>query len=119
MSVKNVKFDKLAYKNTTNPMDRWIIIEISKTSQEVIKLMNSYEIAVSVRKIIALIENIRNWYLKFNRDRFKGQCGDVEWIYSTSVLNWVITNFIKLLSPFAPFITEEINISLKKLNETD
>jgi isoleucyl-tRNA synthetase len=119
MSVNNVQFDKNAYKTTLNPMDKWIMVDISNTSKEVIKMMNSYEIAPSVRKIISQIENIRNWYLKFNRDRFKGKCGSEEWVCSTSVLNWVIMNFITLLAPFTPFITEEIRIKLNKLNNID
>ncbi len=119
MDVNLVKFDRNAYRNTTNSMDKWILINISKISHEVIILMNSYEVALSVRKIISLIEDIRNWYLKFNRDRLKGKCGNADWICSTSVLNWAIINFIKLLAPFAPFISQEINISLRKLNEPD
>jgi isoleucyl-tRNA synthetase len=116
MSVNGVQFDINAYKNTTNAMDRWIMKSISQTAFSVIEMMNSYEIASAVRKIIAQIENIRNWYLKFNRDRFKGKCGNEEWIQSTSVLNWVIMNFIKILAPFAPFVTEEIKIKLNNLN---
>jgi len=119
MNVNKIQFDVNAYRDTVNAMDRWIMVDISNTSQEVIKMMNSYEISFAVRKIIAQIENIRNWYLKFNRDRFKGKCGNDEWIHSTSVLNWVIMNFIKILAPFAPFIAEEIRTKLSKLNNSN
>jgi isoleucyl-tRNA synthetase len=119
MDLNGIQFDMNAYHNTINAMDRWIMVDISNTSQEVIKMMNSYEIAPAVRKIVDQIENIRNWYLKFNRDRFKGKCGNDEWIYSTSVLNWVIMNFITILAPFAPFVTEEIKTKLSKLNNSD
>lgn len=117
MNLNGINFDINAYKNATNAMDRWIMVDISNTANEVIRMMNSYENAPAVRKIVAQIENIRNWYLKFNRDRFKGKCGNEEWIQSTSVLNWVIMNFIKILAPFAPFVSEDIKMKLRQLNQ--
>ncbi len=119
MKLNGIEFDFDAYKNATNAMDRWIMKDISNTAFDVIRMMNSYEITMAVRKIISQIENIRNWYLKFNRDRFKGKCGNEEWIQSTSVLNWVLMNFIKMLAPFAPFVSEEIRVKLEQLNKVE
>lgn len=119
MKINNVVFDKDAYKTTTNAMDKWIMVDISQTAQEIIHLMNSYDISASAKKIIQEIENIRNWYLKFNRDRLKGKWGVDEWVTSTSVLNWVIMNFITLIAPFTPFIAEEIRDNIKELNQSD
>lgn len=117
--LNNVKFDKYAYKNATNAMDCWIMVHLSNEANKIISQLNNYEIAKSVRNIIDLIEDITNWYIKFNRDRLKGKCGNNDWIVSTSVLNYIITSYVKLLAPFAPFITTQIYDELKHLNNVD
>lgn len=119
MNLNGIEFNLNAYKNATNAMDCWIMKDISNTAFDVKRMLNSYDITSSVRKIIFQIENIRNWYLKFNRDRFKGKCGNDEWIQSTSVLYWVLMNFIKMIAPFAPFISEEIRIKLIKFEKSN
>jgi isoleucyl-tRNA synthetase len=104
----NVNFNILAYQQTTNPMDKWILLNINNIQSQVITLMDNYQIAKATRIIIELIEDITNWYVKFNRDRLKGKAGNEEWIISTSVLFQVIKQYIILLAPFAPFLSQSI-----------
>ena len=101
-----VDFDKNAYIKSDNPMDLWIMNHINQTGYEVTKLMEQYDITRASRKIMDLIEDITNWYLKFNRDRLKGKCGNNDWSVSTSVLSYVIHKYLIMLTPFAPFITQ-------------
>jgi isoleucyl-tRNA synthetase len=103
--LKNIIFDKDCWKQATNPMDCWIISYVNNIGNQVIKLMDSYQIAKAVRLVIDLVDDITNWYIKFNRDRMKGKCGNQDWIMSTSVLNYILQTFGKMLTPFAPFIT--------------
>ena len=114
----NIVFDKKAYShNIENPMDIWIMHHIQNSGAQVIKYMDVYNVSKAVRIIIDLIEDITNWYLKLNRDRLKGKCGNDEWIKSTSVLTYVITSYVQMLSPFAPFIAEKIYRELEHLHE--
>ena len=115
--VQNILFDKNAYKNATNAMDCWIMVHIGSIANEVKTQMDKYNLSKSVRMIVDLIEDITNWYLKFNRDRLKGKCGDEEWIMSTSVLNYIIKTYSILLAPFAPLISSEIYNDIKHLND--
>jgi isoleucyl-tRNA synthetase len=112
----NVIFDKFAFLNTKNPMDLWIMQHINQTGYEVTKLMRNFDVARATRKLIDLIEDITNWYLKFNRDRLKGKCGNEEWIKSTSVFAYVIHKYLIMLTPFAPFITQT---QYDRLNQSD
>jgi isoleucyl-tRNA synthetase len=105
----NVEFNYNAFQNTDNPMDIWIIQHINNTGNQIKKLMDKYMISKSSRMCLDLIEDITNWYLKFNRDRLKGKCGNNEWIVSTSVLNHIINKYILILAPFAPFISQYIH----------
>ena len=104
--IHNVIFDKFAFLNTKNPMDLWIMQHINQTGYDVTQFMRNFDVAKATRKIIDLIEDITNWYLKFNRDRLKGKCGNDEWIKSTSVFAYIIHKFLIMLTPFAPFITQ-------------
>jgi isoleucyl-tRNA synthetase len=114
--INNVEFDEYMYKTTTNPMDCWIITHITKKITEIINHMNKYEISKSVKIVVELIDDIANWYIKFNRDRLKGKCGNDEWKMSTSVLKYIIKMYIKIFHPFAPFVTKKISDDIKFIN---
>lgn len=105
-----VTFDILAYQanHLLTPMDKWILQHMYNIHKQVIIYMNNYQISKATRTIINTIEDISNWYLKFNRDRLKGKCGNEDWIISTSTLFHVIYKYIVILAPFAPFITQII-----------
>jgi isoleucyl-tRNA synthetase len=67
-----------------------------------------------------MIEDITNWYVKFNRDRLKGKHGEREWIISTSVLYHIIIKYCILIAPFAPFFAQMIYTALSaRVNSTD
>ncbi len=102
--LKCVTFVDNAWKTALNPMDCWIISYVNNIGNQVIKLMDNYQVAKSVRLIIDLVDDITNWYIKFNRDRIKGKHGNQEWIMSTSVLAYILKTFGKMLTPFAPFL---------------
>jgi isoleucyl-tRNA synthetase len=118
-----VTFNHLAYQQTTNSMDKWIMLHVNNTIQQIVKEMNNFQIARSARQVIDMIEDITNWYLKFNRDRLKGKLGDKhnnsEWVISTSVLYQVIKRYIIVMAPFAPFISQWIYSQLDTIHENN
>jgi isoleucyl-tRNA synthetase len=118
-----ITFNHLAYQQTTNSMDKWIILHINDTIHKVVHNMNTYQFARSARQIIDMIEDITNWYVKFNRDRLKGKLGDKhnnsEWVISTSVLYQVFKRYIIVLAPFAPFISQWIYSCLDSIHTND
>jgi len=60
------------------------------------------------------VDELTNWYIRLNRKRFwKGEM-DNDKISAYQTLYEVLLNFSKLISPFAPFISEEIYQSLKE-----
>lgn len=115
---QQIQFDILAYQQTNNPMDKWIIQHTNNIQLQVIKFMDGYQISKATRMILDLIEDITNWYLKFNRDRLKGKSSTSDWIISTSTLYQVIKQFIILLAPFAPFITQSIYKQLQQIDSS-
>jgi isoleucyl-tRNA synthetase len=51
---------------------------------------------------------MNNWYIRFNRDRFKGVRGVDDTVYALNTLFEALLTFNLALAPFAPFITEKI-----------
>ena len=108
MGHNGIVFDKSAYSRTTNPMDKWIIQYMNTCTTTITNWMDNFDICRTVRKLIEMIEDISNWYLKFNRDRLKGKNDIEEWQISLSTLYIVINKYITLIAPFAPFYSQYI-----------
>jgi isoleucyl-tRNA synthetase len=90
-------------------MDKWIICYMNNLSQELIIGMDAdYNLSKAVRSLLDGVENITNWYLKFNRDRLKGKVGVNDWRVASSVLFQVIRKWCILIAPFAPFFSQWI-----------
>ena len=97
-------------------MDKWIICYMNNLTNEIVSAMdNHFNLAKSVRALLDGVENITNWYLKFNRDRLKGKAGANDWCIASSVLFQVIRKWCILAAPFAPFFSQWI---YQQLNPT-
>lgn len=63
-----------------------------------------------VPRLLLVIDNLTNWYIRFNRKRLKGQAGlgveDTKEALNTLLL--VLFTAVRALAPFTPFITEHI-----------
>ncbi|CAG8736950.1 7974_t:CDS:2, partial [Acaulospora colombiana] len=62
-------------KKSSNVMDRWILA----CTQSLIKFMRgemeAYRLYTVVPRLLGLIEQLTNWYVRFNRKRLKGENG--------------------------------------------
>jgi isoleucyl-tRNA synthetase len=111
----------LEYQQTEvlGAMDKWIIYYMNNLTQELIHDMDmDYNLAKATRAIIDGVENITNWYLKFNRDRLKGKVGVDDWLVSSSILFQVIRKWCILIAPFAPLFSQWIYQQQSKYNTT-
>ena len=111
----------LEYQQTEvlGAMDKWIIYYMNNLTQELIHDMDiDYNLSKAARAIIDGVENITNWYLKFNRDRLKGKVGVDEWLVSSSILFQVIRKWCILIAPFAPLFSQWIYQQQSKYNTT-
>jgi isoleucyl-tRNA synthetase len=75
--------------------------------------MESYRLYTVVSELLGFLDKLTNWYIRLNRGRIKGDFGDEDCVNSLNVLFSTLLNLILLLSPFIPFITEEIYQNLK------
>jgi isoleucyl-tRNA synthetase len=58
-----------------NVMDRWILARCQSLIRLVATEMAAYRLYTIVPRLLDLIDELTNWYIRFNRSRFKGQLG--------------------------------------------
>ncbi|MCQ2399491.1 MAG: class I tRNA ligase family protein, partial [Clostridia bacterium] len=91
-----------------NSADKWIIAKLNKAVREVTVNMDKYELGIACAKLYDFVWNdFCDWYIELTKPVLYGD--DEEKRTSTvSVLVHVLTETVKRLHPFVPFITEEI-----------
>lgn len=67
-----------------------------------------YRLYTVVPRLLDLIDNTTNWYIRFNRKRLKGELGLDDTQHALNTLFEVLFTLVKGLAPFTPFITETI-----------
>ena len=98
----------------SNILDRWIINKTGLLLQNISKDFDMYTINGVSAKIIEYIEQLTNWYVKMARERLKGtsNSGTEDWKQSIQTLLFVLLQFIKIVAPIMPFISETIYLML-------
>lgn len=60
---------------SSNVMDRWILARCQSLIKLVQEEMSAYRLYTVVPSLLALIDELTNWYIRFNRRRLKGENG--------------------------------------------
>lgn len=108
--------------NTTvsdNSMDRWILSFTQSLLAFVHEEMRSYRLYTVTPRLVKFVDNLTNWYVRFNRKRLKGDAGVDECQRSLETLYNVLLSMVRVMAPFTPFITETMYQNLKKVLVTD
>ena len=106
--MMNLTVDKNELPEKLEIEDKWILSKLNDVVKEVCENMDSFELGVAAAKIYDFIwDSYCDWYIELTKPRLNG--GDKEARLSAQkVLLYVLTEILKLLHPFMPFITEEI-----------
>ncbi len=86
----------------THVMDRWIVSRTSSLVNAVTTAMNAYDTVTSIRVINEFVTDLSTWYVRRSRSRIKDEK------IAASVLVWVLDRLVRVMAPFAPFVTERI-----------
>ena len=89
-------------------MDKWIISKLNTLVEEVDKKLEEYDIISAALAIEDFTDELSNWYVRRNRERFWAQELNDEKIGAYVTLYKVLTTLVKISAPFVPFVTEEI-----------
>ncbi|WP_094547769.1 valine--tRNA ligase [Petroclostridium xylanilyticum] len=88
--------------------DKWILSRYNNLVKEVTDNLDKFELGIAVQKLYDFIwDEFCDWYIELVKPRLydKQSTSRLEAQY---VLTYVLSNTLKLLHPFMPFITEEI-----------
>ena len=88
--------------------DRWILSQLTRTSIEVDNAFKDYNFSQAARCLYEFYwGQFCDWYIEMSKGDLYGADAKARDLTSM-VLYYVQTNFLKLLHPFMPFITEKI-----------
>ncbi|MCL1925440.1 MAG: valine--tRNA ligase [Defluviitaleaceae bacterium] len=93
------------------PSDRWLISKLNKIINEVTENMEKYEFGLALETLYGFIwEDYCDYYIEMSKITIDGTNASL----NVLVLRDVLFELLKLMHPFAPFITEEIRNSFGK-----
>ncbi len=106
--LMNMTIDKVELPENLFIEDKWILSKLNNLIKEVTYNMEQFDMGVAAQKIYDFIwYSFCDWYIELSKIYLNGsdekRKKDVE-----NILCYVLTESLKLLHPFMPFITEEI-----------
>lgn len=79
--------------------------------------MDKYNLCTVAPAVLDFLQDLNNWYIRFNRTRLKGAFGDQEAYRSLSTLFRVMMDTAIMLASFMPFLTETIYQNLRAVKD--
>lgn len=93
----------VADATSTNPLDKYIVAELNEVIRITTNALDEYKPDIAVKEFVRFLDVLNNWYIRRGRARFWDEEQD-----AFNTLYYVLTEFCKILAPFAPFISEHI-----------
>lgn len=88
--------------------DKWIISRLNKTIREVTVNMEKFEMGIALANLYDFVwSDFCDWYIELTKPVLYSE-DDKKRDYTVSVLVYVLSEILKLLHPFVPFVTEKI-----------
>ena len=106
--MMNLTIDRCELPGRLELEDKWILSKLNSVIPEVTENMERYELGVAAQKVYDFIwDSYCDWYIELTKTRLQGEDEDSK-LWAQQVLCYVLTETLKLLHPFMPFITEEV-----------
>ncbi len=100
------------------PVDRWILSRLNTLVKDATDNMENFELGIAVQKVYDFIwDEFCDWYIEMVKPRLYNTDDAVSQNAALWTLKTVLTDALKLLHPYMPFITEEIYCTLREMEE--
>ncbi len=94
--------------------DKWILSRLSKVAKSVSKYLDEYKLSLAIESLHEFIwSDLADWYVEMVKGDLNSENKQRK-IDVQKILSFVLTNTLKLMHPFAPFVTEVIWNNLSK-----
>ncbi len=92
--------------------DKWILTKLNELTKTVTGALDGYEIGVALSALYDFTWDVFcDWYIELCKSRLSDKNNGNN-LVAQNVISYVLTETLKMLHPFMPFITEEIYQSL-------
>ncbi|EIN11287.1 isoleucine-tRNA ligase [Punctularia strigosozonata HHB-11173 SS5] len=98
---------------SNNVMDRWILARCQSLIKLVRQEMAAYRLYTIIPRLLDLVDELTNWYIRFNRRRLKGEDGKEDTLAALNTLFETLFTLCKTMSSYTPFLTENLYQSLR------
>ena len=117
MNIEDEDLSNIPLDSLTNE-DKWILSKCNTLAKEVTQNLESYDLGVALSKIYDFIwDEYCDWYIEMVKPRLYNKEDETRKAALYTLKN-VLINSLKMLHPFAPFVTEEIFTSIQDEEET-
>ncbi|MEK7177755.1 MAG: class I tRNA ligase family protein, partial [Patescibacteria group bacterium] len=109
----DIKFFTSSLSSSNNILDKWILSRFVSLVQSVEKNLKEYSAKNAALEIEKFVSDLSTWFIRRSRDRVWVNSENVEDknnFYET--LYYILVNLSIIISPFIPFIAEEIYTNL-------
>ncbi len=112
--MMNLTIDRCRLPQQLELEDKWILSKLNRAIPEITENLEKYELGVAAAKVYDFIwGSYCDWYIELTKTRLQGEDEQAK-ERAQQVLCYVLTELLKLLHPFMPFLTEEIWQALPK-----
>ncbi|KDN49192.1 hypothetical protein K437DRAFT_233924 [Tilletiaria anomala UBC 951] len=98
---------------STNLFDRWILARCQSLIKMVQEELSAYRLYTVISRLLLTIDELTNWYIRFNRDRLKGANGVEDTITALNTLFETLFTLTRTMQSFTPFLCENIYQGLR------
>ena len=102
---------KAAAFEVKNELDKWVLAKFNDTVKKVTKEFDHYNLPAVVKEYYAFLDDLSKWYIRRSRSRFAANNSE-----AFATLYYVLVEFVKLIAPIAPFLSEAIYQNLAAVN---
>nr|GAT56292.1 predicted protein [Mycena chlorophos] len=102
-----------AHAPVHNVMDRWVLARCQSLIQLVKQEMAAYRLYTIIPRLLDLVDELTNWYIRFNRKRLKGEEGKEDTRVALNTLFEALFTLCRTMSSYTPFMTENLYQTLK------
>ena len=107
MNVGDLDLSSIVIGQDLTLADRWILSRLQATIESVTQLFERFEFGEAGRQLYHFIwDDYCDWYIEMTKEQLQDSSQDH--LTTKSVLIHVLDQFLRLLHPIMPFVTEEI-----------
>ncbi len=96
------------YMLSDNITDQWLLSNLQTLKKNIAREMEAYHLYNVVPALFNFIEDLTNWYIRLNRNRFWGEGLTDDKKKAFSTLYTAVRELSIAMAPFAPFLSEHV-----------